>query len=552
MTGIDDTVLAEALRLLSPYRDQGRVWDTLEELIAAPPAQREAILRQPRQQEPSTSESTKGRFFNGHNKKSPDQGSTNFAWWPEDDRRYPSQQFEKMLTAQFLWYATHTLSPAQGDRGNAATWTARAPEDAWDVVESVCRKYRVPRQTVSALHAKGGPREWVGEMIRQAKLASANHAVAQKTLAKQQGSQPGAAPSRWDSAYRQPPGAEDDPPYGDLDRPAALLEGRRLDRPHPAFLPWQPPENWDLVGPYSGSLVFADGTFLDLPYLELFGGEAPGEAEFVEGENLLCRLVDTDAHLEQQVTALSYPAALAEEEAAARALGYTHHPPKLWLDHLDYLEDTQAPGKAHLTLYLGSSDYLGHRVYRREMARNPAAQAAFQETLAGLRGDAEHRLRQCPWASCGGGVWPVVRDGNGSPYVILSLRNPRKVAEVAGRLGYGASGSYDRSDGTPAQAMAREIQEELGLPAPKPEALTLLSLGVDTERYLLQFSYLWETDYTLSQVSRCRRNRAPTAGEQTIFFVPLAPPVCEAFLRQAAFEPGAAYSLMRLLQKRRG
>ena len=183
MTGIDNTVLAEALRLLSPYRDQGRVWDTLEELIAAPPAQREAILRQPRQQEPSTSESTKGRFFNGHNKKSPDQGSTNFAWWPEDDRRYPGQQFEKMLTAQFLWYATHTLSPAQGDRGNAATWTARAPEDAWDVVESVCRKYRVPRQTVSALHAKGGPREWVGEMIRQAKLASANHAVAQKTLA---------------------------------------------------------------------------------------------------------------------------------------------------------------------------------------------------------------------------------------------------------------------------------------------------------------------------------------------------------------------------------
>ena len=116
MTGIDNTVLAEALRLLSPYRDQGRVWDTLEELIAAPPAQREAILRQPRQQEPSTSESTKGRFFNGHNKKSPDLGSTNFAWWPEDDRRYPGQQFERMLTAQFLWYATHTLSPAQGTK----------------------------------------------------------------------------------------------------------------------------------------------------------------------------------------------------------------------------------------------------------------------------------------------------------------------------------------------------------------------------------------------------------------------------------------------------
>ena len=120
MTGIDNTVLAEALRLLSPYRDQGRVWDTLEELIAAPPAQREAILRQPRQQEPSTSEFTKGRFFNGHNKKSTDQGSTNFAWWPEDDRRYPGQQFEKMLTAQFPVVCHPHPVPAQGDRGNCS------------------------------------------------------------------------------------------------------------------------------------------------------------------------------------------------------------------------------------------------------------------------------------------------------------------------------------------------------------------------------------------------------------------------------------------------
>ena len=42
MTGIDNTVLAEALRLLSPYRDQGRVWATVEEPSAAATAQREA------------------------------------------------------------------------------------------------------------------------------------------------------------------------------------------------------------------------------------------------------------------------------------------------------------------------------------------------------------------------------------------------------------------------------------------------------------------------------------------------------------------------------
>ena len=160
MTGIDNTVLAEALRLLSPYRDQGRVWDTLEELIAAPPAQREAILRQPRQQEPSTSESTKGRFFNGHNKKSPDQGSTNFAWWPEDDRRYPGQQFEKMLTAQFLCTPPTPCPPPRGTEGTQqpgpralrrmpGTWwkasAGRPLHDAGIAPRAVCRPRRRAR-----------------------------------------------------------------------------------------------------------------------------------------------------------------------------------------------------------------------------------------------------------------------------------------------------------------------------------------------------------------------------------------------------------------------
>ena len=73
----------------------------------------------------------------------------------------PGQQFEKMLTAQFLWYATHTLSPAQGDRGNAATWTARArrmPGTWWKASagSTASPARRCPPSTPKAAPGMGG------------------------------------------------------------------------------------------------------------------------------------------------------------------------------------------------------------------------------------------------------------------------------------------------------------------------------------------------------------------------------------------------------------
>ena len=119
------------------------------------------------------------------------------------------------------------------------------------------------------------------------------------------------------------------------------------------------------------------------------------------------------------------------------------------------------------------------------------------------------------------------------------------------KVGYGASGSYDRSDSTPAQAMAREIQEELGLP-PLPRKHSPSSAWGWTQSGTSSSSPISGRRTTPSPKSAgAAATGLPPPGEQTIFFVPLEPSVCEAFLRQAAFEPGAAYSLMRLLQKRR-
>ena len=221
----------------------------------------------------------------------------------------------------------------------------------------------------------------------------------------------------------------------------------------------------------------------------------------------------------------------------------------MYLQRIEYLEDASEAGNGRLTLHIGSSDYLGQRVYRREMDENEKEREKFREVLSGLRGK-EYKLHDCPWASIGGGVWIIVRDEQGKEYVILSLRNPKRVAEVGGILGYSSSGSYDRADNSPARAMAREIEEEIGIPEPGKEELRLISLGVDTERYLIQCSYLLETQYTIDIVKSARKGETKSGGEQTNFFVPLDGDILKEFLRHCSFEPGAAYSLMRLIQKR--
>ena len=207
-----------------------------------------------------------------------------------------------------------------------------------------------------------------------------------------------------------------------------------------------------------------------------------------------------------------------------------------------------------LTLTFGQSGYLEHRVYQKDLAQNPKEQQALQKLFHNAKGNI-HALRYCPWAACGGGVWVVTRDG----FLVLSLRT--NVAEEAGKLSYSASGSYGRytqqngqqQDNTPGLAMCKELREELGLESISPQDLTLISLGIDLNRCLIQFSYLLESPLTAEDILFCRQDLATTADEQLICFVPLdTPDLCWSLLEQCEFEPGAAYSLVRLLQKRFG
>lgn len=494
MANIDNTILSEIMLSLSKLYYQTALWkDWWGD---------EGFGRG------ANDTNTINRFFNG---LSTNKSKGKTCWWPEKNRQ---STFEETIKQKFTMYADYYDCNIK---------------KIFELIQNVCERYNVSSSKVNEIKRKlegNDPLDNIIDwIIQECKRENKERNDTQKNR-----------------SLNHTDLIEDE------DSPLSLIEGVVLRKPHKGFLSWREPSNWEFTKDSSGAIIFNENDFFKLPYLELFGS---GErlAEFIEDKNLIIKQEDFVADIESRVTCLNYTEEVEAEKEAAKELGYSNHPPKMYLGRMEYLEDTSEAGNGTLTLHIGSSDYLGQRVYRREMSENQEEQRKFQELLFGLRGR-EYKLRNCPWASIGGGVWIIVRDERGKEYLILSLRNPKRVAEVGGVLGYSSSGSYDRKDKSPARAMAREIEEEIGIPQPGKEELKLISLGVDTERYLIQCSYLLETQYTIDFVKNVRKCETKSGGEQTNFFVPLDGDILKEFLKHCAFEPGAAYSLMRLLQKR--
>lgn len=294
---------------------------------------------------------------------------------------------------------------------------------------------------------------------------------------------------------------------------------------------------------------------LPVAYKELFGSAEKGKKEYHEGgkdANLICDFLMSGPSDEDFAACASrefFRTEYKKQYARAEALGYVEHPPKLWLYEA---KEERGGSTVRLTLRLGRVGYLEHRCYREAMRFNSREQAGFCEIIRQPKGN-NSLLRNATWAMCGGGVWIVTSDG----YLAVSRRT-YNVAEEAGKFGYSSSGSFDRysDDGknqTPGLAMCQELREELGLRNIRPEALTLINLGIDLDRYLIQFSYYLQIPETAEELMERKADYATTADEQMTFFVPLQKPdICYSLLEHCDFEPGAAYSLMRLLQKRFG
>ena len=498
MANMDNTILARIMIGLSDFNSRPKLWKDWWGIKGFGNGRDGATCNDT---------STINRFFSGLGKNK----ASGRCWWPEEERQ---SIFEEKIKQKFKIYAENY-----------------GKEETLELIQDICKKYNISENKINTIRWKWKGSNYINDTIdwiieecrkeyKERNDTQINININRTTL------------------------TEDKRNSEDL----SLIEGAVLRKPHKDFQPWREPSNWEFVKNLSGAISFDENETLKIPYLEIFGSKEE-LAEFVEGKNLFVKQEDYVADIESRVTCLNYSEEVEKENKAAEKLQYYNHPPKMYLQRIEYLEDASEAGNGRLTLHIGSSDYLGQRVYRREMAENEKEREKFREVLSGLRGK-EYKLHDCPWASIGGGVWIIVRDEQGKEYVILSLRNPKRVAEVGGILGYSSSGSYDRADNSPARAMAREIEEEIGIPEPGKEELRLISLGVDTERYLIQCSYLLETQYTIDIVKSARKGETKNGGEQTNFFVPLDGDILKEFLRHCSFEPGAAYSLMRLIQKR--
>ncbi len=429
-----------------------------------------------------------------------------------------------------------------------------SPEKLKETILSVCREYQVERQYLDVIQQETDLSPMIKYMIGEAQKAARNkkqtaeHALTQKTeqtaAAVSVASPKGADEIGVSFSVEEIPGwqmSESD----HADDTFRSLDGCCLASDFPAFLHWGPAANEQILNDDCyGTLEFPDGSYQDIPYLEVLGSEEDGQWEFVQGENFDCRCTDGSFDMSSYIGDGAAEGLAAEKKLAAR-LRWGDRGPSMWLENL-WLQTGDNGGK--LVLGVGKGDYRGQRVYRTRMLSSLLEQDDFLRTMKGIRGEPE-RLGGKPWANCGGGCWITAQSEDGKEYLIVSYRNPKRVAEEPGILGYSSSGSYEYRDGTFAGAMCREIREELGIPVPKPEELRMVSLGVDTERYLIQASFVWRTKYPLSRINRFRKNQATTGGEQYIFYVPFEPETCYGLLSRAAFEPGAAYSLMRILQK---
>lgn len=551
MAGIDNSIIAEVLLEFSPYDKQYKVYAVLEELIAYGEKRTQQILRfhddqfakkqmfnvywlekeeEQLKNKDNTYEHTQKRFFEGHFKD--DQP---LAWWPGNAKRYTRASYEKVLRDQLLWYMDHEYISFESDASKRVIQGSRNEDAVFSVIRAVCERFEVPSQEVEILRAKGKNRnEWIYEMFALARNKAGKKELTQRYI--------------FNNRKKIKPVYMASYDWNDEIESLFDVEGEILFEPPSICRPWGLPDNWPLVEKISGALRFSDGSRLPLPYTEILGSDKPGEGEFFEGENLEIITMDQMFDMKKMLARPNYDDEYQAILGQLAEMGYVDHKPVMHLDHLDIRQSAGDATQMWLRFTVDKTDYIDQQILYRAMNETSDLRQDFVRKLRGIRGSAQEKLQGLAWTRFGAGCWPVVKDENARPYVIVSLRNPKRVSELGSMLSYGSSGSIQYDDGSLVAGMAREIREELGLDALTKD-LRIISMGVDTARYLIQVSYLWDSGLSLEDVRQARKDGTSTPWEQSIFFLPLEKIICERFLREAAFEPGAAFSLMRILQK---
>jgi hypothetical protein len=163
---------------------------------------------------------------------------------------------------------------------------------------------------------------------------------------------------------------------------------------------------------------------------------------------------------------------------------------------------------------------------------------------------------------CGCGAFVLSGDkdnaGGDRPYLLLEKR--WKVSEENDNLSYPSGGSCDlytpddnipqdleelkALEADPFKTAARELREEINILL-EPGDLQLISLGIDVNRNLQQFSFLYESDEPARRILE-RARYAGTPREGFTFYIPFQRQAILSILNNYQMESGAVYSLMRI------
>jgi hypothetical protein len=153
--------------------------------------------------------------------------------------------------------------------------------------------------------------------------------------------------------------------------------------------------------------------------------------------------------------------------------------------------------------------------------------------------------------------------GNDRPFLLMERR--WMVSEENDNLSYPSGGScdfYSPDDNVPLdeeslkdleadpfKTAARELREELNVLI-EPSELALISFGIDVNRNLQQFSFLYESPWPAKRIL-ARKRYATTPREGLTFAVPFHRQALCDILNNYQMESGAVYSLMRLMTLRK-
>lgn len=571
MANIDNTVLAQILKKMGGFKTQIRTWEAvwrvaqaertynvianilkgfeeeIEEVEEKARIEGRKRVNDINELVTYSDDSTKQRFFNGMKKPN----DVHRSWWPQS-----IDDFDEVLQIILNHYV---INKYKNDDTKEID-----KETIWEDIQHVCKKCGVPENKIQEILESGEDyTDWFDYMIHSAIEEYQMNTVAQYSIYRKK-RRTFSQPSSTTASYHDPspiPSSKASIAHPSTSLTAkksdivvlsphiSALEGTELKDSDPSFPKWAESHIHPIVAELKGSLVFDDGDFQDLPYIELYGSAMPGREEFIDGVNIFFHHLDVQSDIRSSITTLDFTKSLGLKRAEAEKIGYLDHPKKMWLYQINELQSASIAGLKSLNFYLGSTDYLEHKVFEEELKINSKLREDLRFKLSGIRGRADEVLVDEPWTRIGAGIWIIAKDDNGNRHLIMSFRNPRKVAEVPSVLSYSSSGSIDLDDKTPTQGILREFSEELALPRPAPNEITLISIGIDTSRFVLQLSYVWESPYTIAQVMRYKQSSAVSAGEQITLSVPFNKEPCVSILSQLAMEPGAAYSLMRLIQK---